>query len=145
MANQRAQIVMTPSEVSAFLTEQRSATVATMSAAGAPHLVGMWYAWFDGHVWLETKAKSQKVVNLRRDPRMSFMVEAGHTYDQLRGVSLEGNGAVLDDPVITGIADQLRRTPAQVTLRWHVQRGDIVFPKSSTPERMAENLALFDF
>ena len=54
-------------------------------------------------------------------------------------------GAVLGDPVITGIADQLRRTPAQVTLRWHVQRGDIVFPKSSTPERMAENLALFDF
>ncbi len=54
-------------------------------------------------------------------------------------------GAVLDDPVITRIADQVRRTPAQVTLRWHVQRGDIVFPKSSTPERMAENLALFDF
>ena len=37
------------------------------------------------------------------------------------------------------------RTPAQVTLRWHLQRGDIVFPKSSTPERMAENVALFDF
>src|SRR5690349_14867677 len=89
---------MTPAEVSAFLASQRSATVATLSASGLPHLVGMWYAWFDGHVWLETKAKSQKVVNLRRDPRMSFMVEAGHTYDQLRGVSLEGNGAVLDDP-----------------------------------------------
>jgi PPOX class probable F420-dependent enzyme len=100
MANQRSQVVMTPAEVSAFLTEQRSATVATLSASGTPHLVGMWYAWFDGHVWLETKAKSQKVVNLRRDPRMSFMVEAGHTYDQLRGVSLEGSGAVLDDPAL---------------------------------------------
>ncbi len=98
MANQRAAVVMTPSEVSAFLTEQRSATVATVGSSGVPHLVGMWYAWFDGHVWLETKAKSQKVVNLRRDPRMSFLVEAGHTYDQLRGVSVEGSGAVLDDP-----------------------------------------------
>ncbi len=54
-------------------------------------------------------------------------------------------GAVLDDQVITGIADDLGRTPAQVTLRWHVQRGDIVFPKSSSPERMAENFAIFDF
>lgn len=54
-------------------------------------------------------------------------------------------GAVLDDEVITKIAAGVGRTPAQVTLRWHIQRGDIVFPKSSTPERMAENLALFDF
>jgi 2,5-diketo-D-gluconate reductase A len=54
-------------------------------------------------------------------------------------------GGVLDDEVITKIAAQVGRTPAQVTLRWHVQRGDIIFPKSSTPERMAENFALFDF
>ncbi|WP_432571680.1 aldo/keto reductase [Kineococcus sp. SYSU DK005] len=54
-------------------------------------------------------------------------------------------GAVLDDPVLTGIAQRLGRSPAQVTLRWHVERGDIVFPKSSTPSRMEENFALFDF
>ena len=54
-------------------------------------------------------------------------------------------GAVLDDPVITDIADKLGRTTSQVTLRWHLQRGDVVFPKSSTPERMRENAALFDF
>jgi len=54
-------------------------------------------------------------------------------------------GKVLGDPVITAIADRLGRTPAQVVLRWHVQRGDVVFPKSSSSERMAENFALFDF
>ncbi len=54
-------------------------------------------------------------------------------------------GAVLDDPTVTEIATRLGRTPAQVTLRWHLQRGDIVFPKSSTPDRMRENGALFDF
>lgn len=54
-------------------------------------------------------------------------------------------GAVLDDPVLVGIAAETGRTPAQVTLRWHIQRGDIVFPKSSSPQRMAENFALFDF
>jgi 2,5-diketo-D-gluconate reductase A len=54
-------------------------------------------------------------------------------------------GAVLDDPVITAIAERLGRTPSQVTLRWHVQRGDIVFPKTTSPERMRENAAIFDF
>lgn len=98
MANQRAQIVMDTAEVDAFLTQQRSSTVATVGADGRMNLVAMWYAWHDGHVWIETKAKSQKVVNLRRDPRMSFLVEAGHTYDQLRGVSLEGTGVVIEDP-----------------------------------------------
>ncbi|NHC21611.1 TIGR03618 family F420-dependent PPOX class oxidoreductase [Nocardioides sp. IC4_145] len=97
MANQRSQVVMSDDEVDTFLTQQRSSTVATIGPNGQVHLVAMWYAWLDGHIWLETKAKSQKVVNLRRDPRMSFLVEAGHTYDQLRGVSLEGNGVVIDD------------------------------------------------
>jgi len=54
-------------------------------------------------------------------------------------------GAVLDDPVITEIATRLDRTPAQVVLRWHLQRGSIVFPKSTTPSRIEENFALFDF
>jgi 2,5-diketo-D-gluconate reductase A len=54
-------------------------------------------------------------------------------------------GAVNDDSTIRGIAAKVERTPAQVALRWHLQRGDIVFPKSMRPERMAENFALFDF
>jgi 2,5-diketo-D-gluconate reductase A len=54
-------------------------------------------------------------------------------------------GKVLGDPVVTRIADATSRTPAQVVLRWHIQRGDIVFPKSVTPQRIKENLALFDF
>ena len=54
-------------------------------------------------------------------------------------------GAVLSDPVITGIADRLGKSAAQVTLRWHLQRGDIVFPKSVTRSRVDENFALFDF
>jgi 2,5-diketo-D-gluconate reductase A len=54
-------------------------------------------------------------------------------------------GDVLDDPTIVRIADRLARTPAQVTLRWHIQRGDVVFPKSATRPRIEENFALFDF
>jgi 2,5-diketo-D-gluconate reductase A len=54
-------------------------------------------------------------------------------------------GAVLDDPVVTQIAEAAGKSPAQVVLRWHIQRGDIVFPKSVTPKRIEENYALFDF
>ncbi|MFC8296560.1 aldo/keto reductase [Micromonospora orduensis] len=54
-------------------------------------------------------------------------------------------GKVLDDPTVVDIAEQLGRTPAQVVLRWHVQRGDIIFPKSTTPKRIEENTRIFDF
>ncbi|MFG1806799.1 aldo/keto reductase [Streptomyces sp. NPDC049040] len=66
------------------------------------------------------------------------------------GITIEAyspiaQGKVLDDPVITAIAERVERSPAQVTLRWHVQRGDIVFPKSVTRARIEENSRLFDF
>jgi 2,5-diketo-D-gluconate reductase A len=54
-------------------------------------------------------------------------------------------GKVVDDPTIGAIAQRVGRTPAQVTLRWHVQRGDIVFPKTLNAQRMRENFAIFDF
>jgi 2,5-diketo-D-gluconate reductase A len=79
-----------------------------------------------------------------------FGNEAVRAANASHGVATEAwspiaQGAVLDDPTIGAIAQRLGRTPAQITLRWHVQRGDIVFPKSVNPERMRENFALFDF
>jgi 2,5-diketo-D-gluconate reductase A len=72
------------------------------------------------------------------------------SYGESVGIATEAwspiaQGGVLDDSVITEIASSVDRTPAQVVLRWHIQRNSIVFPKSSTPERIAENFALFDF
>jgi 2,5-diketo-D-gluconate reductase A len=71
-------------------------------------------------------------------------------YGEEHGIATEAwspiaQGAVLDDPAIAGIAERLDRTPAQVVLRWHIQHGYIVFPKSVTPERIRENFELFDF
>lgn len=64
---------------------------------------------------------------------------------QLESYSPLGSGAVLDNPAIAAIAQRLGRSPAQVTLRWHIQEGLAVIPKSVTPERIRENLAVFDF
>jgi PPOX class probable F420-dependent enzyme len=96
--NQRSQITMTDDEVRRFVDQQRVANMATLGPDGMPHLVAMWYAVLDGEIWFETKGRSQKAVNLRRDPRITCLMEAGHTYDQLRGVSIEGRGEIVEDP-----------------------------------------------
>lgn len=96
--NQRAGIVLSEAEVAELLAAARTATLATVGPNGQPHLVAMWFAVLDGHVWFETKAKSQKAVNLRRDPRVSVLVEDGTTYEELRGVSLEGTAEPSEDP-----------------------------------------------
>jgi 2,5-diketo-D-gluconate reductase A len=79
-----------------------------------------------------------------------FTNEAVREYGRENGIATEAwspiaQGEVLDDPAITRIADNIGKTPAQIVLRWHIQRGDIVFPKSVTPSRMRENVELFDF
>ena len=71
-------------------------------------------------------------------------------YDEAHGIATEAwsplaKGDLLDDPVVTDVAERAGRTPAQVVLRWHTQRGNIVFPKSVTPERIRENFEIFDF
>lgn len=96
--NQRAQITMTTGEISAFVEQQRTATMATIGPDGMPHLVAMWYAVIDGAIWFETKARSQKAVNLRRDDRITVLIESGHTYNTLKGVSFEGRGVIVEDP-----------------------------------------------
>jgi PPOX class probable F420-dependent enzyme len=96
--NQRGQIKMTPEEVDAFLQERHSMTMSTISPDGSIHSVAMWYGFLEGAIAFETKKKAQKVQNLLRDPRLTCLVEAGETYDQLRGVSLVGTGEVIEEP-----------------------------------------------
>ncbi|WP_411700584.1 aldo/keto reductase [Conyzicola sp.] len=76
--------------------------------------------------------------------------EVARAFNAQHGIATEAwspiaKGNVLTDPVVTAIAERVGRSAAQVTLRWHIQRGDIVFPKSVTRSRVEENLALFDF
>jgi len=89
---------MSPEEVDRFLHEERTATMCSMHPDGSIHAVAMWYGFLDGVICVETKRKSQKVQNLRRDPRLTFLVEAGESYDQLRGVEIVGRARIIEDP-----------------------------------------------
>lgn len=97
MPSRRDQIVMTPAEIDVFLDEERTITVASINADGTPHLTAMWFAYIDDTIRFWTFGKSQKVMNLRRDPRATVLCEAGETYEELRGVSITGGVEVVDD------------------------------------------------
>lgn len=89
---------MSEAEIAAFVERSRTATMATIGPNGTPHVVAMWFAVIDGTIWFETKSRAQKAVNLRRDPRVTVLIEDGLTYDVLRGVSIEGRGEIVEDP-----------------------------------------------
>ena len=73
-------------------------SLATINHDSTVHLVAMWYGFLEGCVAIETKTKSQKVRNLRRDPRMTCMVEDGDRYEDLRGVELVGTAEIVEEP-----------------------------------------------
>lgn len=95
--SRRSLITMTDEEIQAFLREQYTLQVATVGRDGYPHLVAMWYIPHEQKLLFWTYAKSQKAVNLRRDPRLTCLVEAGQRYDELRGVQIKGRATIIDN------------------------------------------------
>jgi PPOX class probable F420-dependent enzyme len=95
--SRRNLITMTDVEIQAFLQEERTLQVATIDHDGYPHLVAMWYALYEGQVVFWTYGKSQKAVNLRRDPRLTCLAESGKRYEELRGVQIKGQAVIYDD------------------------------------------------
>ncbi len=103
---------MSDEEIAAFLDEERTLIVATVGADGMPHLAPMWFAVIDDAISFWTYAKSQKVVNLARDPRMTLLVEAGVEYSQLRGVSMRGVATIVRD------RDEVQRIGELISARY---------------------------
>ena len=97
MAKARDLVRMSEAEIAAFLDSAQSLQVATIGKDGAPHLTTVWFAVKDGEILFETYGKSQKVVNLRRDPRLAVLAEDGTTYESLRGVSINGTARLVED------------------------------------------------
>ncbi len=95
--SRRDQIRMNSEEIHAFLEEQRTLQVSTIDHDGWPHLVAMWYVLIDDQIVFWTYAKSQKALNLQRDPRLTCLVESGENYEELRGVQIKGRAVLNDD------------------------------------------------
>ncbi|HNM79092.1 MAG TPA: pyridoxamine 5'-phosphate oxidase family protein [Tepidiformaceae bacterium] len=97
MPSRRGAIALTEQERDAFLNDGWTLQVASNGPKGFPHLVAMWYVVLDGKIHFTTFGKSQKVMNLRRDPKITCMIESGKGYSELKGLVIEGNAAVIDD------------------------------------------------
>lgn len=97
-ASKRDKIKMSPEEVAEYLAANFKVQVATVGKDGEPHLVTMFYTLYEGKIAFTTYKSSQKVINLRRNPVMTCLVEDGVEYGELRGVALYGRGLVVEDP-----------------------------------------------
>lgn len=114
----RPDISMTQAEVDAFIASQRTLQVATIGHDGFPHLAPMWFVVEDQRIVFRSFTKSQKIVNLRRDPRLTVLVEDGEAYDELRGVMIKGIARLVDD------RDEVLRLYGKVTVRYTMPDAD---------------------
>ena len=97
-AHSRASIALNADEVDALLRAARTMVLVTNGPDGVPDPVPMWFVVDDvGTVWMRTYAKSQKVLNLERDPRFAALVETGDRYTELRGAQLSGTVTLVED------------------------------------------------
>jgi PPOX class probable F420-dependent enzyme len=88
---------MTPEAQAEFLAGARTLTLSSIDSSGYPHSVAMWFSLIDGVVHMTTFRKSQKVVNLRRNPKVSLLAESGTRYEELRGLMIRGRAEILED------------------------------------------------
>ncbi len=95
-------IMMTPEELDEFLTAQRTCRVATVSADGAPHVSTLWFAWDGKSLWLYSITRSKRWADLRRDPRVAVVIDAGEEYGDLRGVEVSGSVEFVGEAPRTG-------------------------------------------
>jgi PPOX class probable F420-dependent enzyme len=111
----RGQITMSQAEVAAFLAGACTLNVATTGPDGAIHLVAMWFVMHGDSPVFWTYAKSQKVVNLSRDKRMTALAEDGDSYGTLRGVQLVGTAELITDPAqVLRIGEELNAKYARL-------------------------------
>ena len=108
MAKKRDQIKLSEAEVADFLDRQRVMNVGTVGQDGWPHMTSLWYVMRDAEPWAWTYAKSQKVRNLERDPRVTLLFESGEQYHELTGVMLKATAELHRDvETVAGVGEEL--------------------------------------
>lgn len=124
MPSRRSKIEMTEEEQREFLRNGYTLQVASNGPRGAPHLAAMWYSLDEqGLIQFTTFTKSQKVVNLQRDPHITCMIEDGKAYSELRGLVLEGTAELIIGDVDATLA-VMRRGPEKYPTGPSTQQSD---------------------
>lgn len=112
----RPNITLTPDEQTAFLQEHHKCSLATFGPDSFPHIVAMNFFVKDGAYWMTSYGKAQKVLNIRRNPKVALMIEAGDAYGELHGMMIRGLCEIVEDPdaVRTALTDRVEvgRRPA---------------------------------
>jgi PPOX class probable F420-dependent enzyme len=127
--NRRQQIRLSLDEQAAFFRERKKAALATIDKDGFPHVVAMNYFASDGAFYMTSYGKAQKVVNIRRNPKVALMIEAGDEYAELRGVMIRGRCEILEDEGSVRAAFEARGAQANAS---PVQPGAL----ASAPKRV---------
>jgi len=107
--NKQRQIRLTPTEQAAFLQEGHKAALATLDKDGFPHVVAMGFLAKDDVIYMTSYGKAQKVLNIRRNPKVGVMIEAGKNYGDFRGLMIRGHCDIVEDPkLVAGIIQELQ-------------------------------------
>ena len=97
-SNRRDLIRMSDEEMRLFIEEQKSLQVSCMGSDGWPHLTTLWFAVVDQRIVFETYTRSQKILNLQRNPHITILLEDGIVYEKLRGVMIKGKAVLESKP-----------------------------------------------
>jgi PPOX class probable F420-dependent enzyme len=126
MAAKRTSIKFTPQEQEAFVAKNQKAALATLDQQGFPHVVAMNYVYQDGAFYMTSYGRAQKVVNIRRNPKVGLMVETGRVYNELQGVLVRGHCEIIEDP-------------SQVQVAWR-RMGEAHAGRSGIPREAAASM-----
>ncbi len=124
-ANRRELIQMTEDELSSFIEEQKSLQVSCIGADGWPHLTTLWFAVVDEKIVFETYTRSQKILNLQRNPNITVLLEDGVVYEKLRGVMIKGKALLDDTP------ENVERYAKAVMLRNQPEYGEEILAEAA--------------
>src|ERR1700744_936712 len=127
-------IAMTKEELDAFLAAGRTCRVATSSPRG-PHLTALWFAWDGTALWIYSVVRSQRWTDLRRDPRVAVLVDAGEEYGELRGAELRGTVEFIGAVPWTGAPDPQLAEPERLMARKYHGTNAMTDPGGGHPWR----------
>lgn len=133
VSSKRTLIQMSEAEINEFLKGRHILNLSTLGPSGWPHMVALWYGFYNSKIAFWTYGKSQKIANLKRDPRISALVESGDYYHELKGIEFEGYGAIEED-------DEIVRSVGRSVFERYQQSSNTVDLEnfmSTAPKRVA--------